>query len=150
MPLFSLHRSYNSSTFYIQNFQPLTIFCGCTAQFVSDLVGTEVVVFLTHRLKYEVGGKGLQGISSHYLLHLVNSFSHCLSNTGMTFLHLSSGLMFHRSSRTRALLYPWTTKLQHDLNILSLGIYFHNFNRYIKPFHCLNSDATKHLRRGVN
>ena len=32
------------------NFQPLTIFCDCTARFVSDLVGTQIVGFLTHRL----------------------------------------------------------------------------------------------------
>ena len=31
--------------------QPLTIFCDCTARFVSDLVGTQIVGFLTHRLK---------------------------------------------------------------------------------------------------
>ena len=35
---------------FIQNFQPLTIFCDCTAWFVSDLVGTQIVGFLTHRL----------------------------------------------------------------------------------------------------
>ena len=34
----------------IQNFQPLTIFCACTARFVSDLVGTQIVGFLTRRL----------------------------------------------------------------------------------------------------
>ena len=36
----------------IQNFQPLTIFCDCTAWFVPDLVGTQIVGFLTHRLIY--------------------------------------------------------------------------------------------------
>ena len=30
---------YNSSTTLIRNFKPLAIFCGCTARFVSDLVG---------------------------------------------------------------------------------------------------------------
>ena len=40
----------NSSTFLIQNFQPLTIFCKCTARFVLDLVGTQIVGFLTHML----------------------------------------------------------------------------------------------------
>ena len=38
-PLFSLHGYYNLSTFKIRNFKPLAIFCGCTAWFVSDLVG---------------------------------------------------------------------------------------------------------------
>ena len=33
------------------NFQPPTIFCDCTARFVSDLVGTQIVGFLMHRLK---------------------------------------------------------------------------------------------------
>ena len=28
----------------------LTIFCDCTGWFVSDLVGTQIIVFLTHRL----------------------------------------------------------------------------------------------------
>ena len=37
--LFLLHRQYNFSSFEIQNFKPLAIFCGCTARFVSDLVG---------------------------------------------------------------------------------------------------------------
>ena len=32
------------------NFMPLTIFYDCTAQFVSDLVRTQIVGFLTHRL----------------------------------------------------------------------------------------------------
>ena len=35
---FSLHRQYNISSFYIRNFKPLAIFCGCTAWFVSDPV----------------------------------------------------------------------------------------------------------------
>ena len=39
-----------SSTFLIQNVQPLSIFCDCTARFASDLVGTQIVGFLTHRL----------------------------------------------------------------------------------------------------
>ena len=30
---------YNPPTSYIRNFKPLIIFSGCTAQFVSDLVG---------------------------------------------------------------------------------------------------------------
>ena len=38
-----------------QNFQPLTIFCDrdCTAWFVSDLVGTQIVGFLSQRLTCE-------------------------------------------------------------------------------------------------
>ena len=39
-----------SLCFLIQNFQPLTIFCDCTAQLMSDLVRTQIVGFLTHRL----------------------------------------------------------------------------------------------------
>ena len=31
----------------------LTIFCDCTARFVSDLGGTQIVGFLTHRLKFK-------------------------------------------------------------------------------------------------
>ena len=34
---------HNSSSFYIQNCQPLAIFCACTARFVSDLVGNRIV-----------------------------------------------------------------------------------------------------------
>ena len=34
-----LHRKYNPSTTYIRNFKSLAILCGCTAWFVSDLVG---------------------------------------------------------------------------------------------------------------
>ena len=30
---------YNPSHFYIRNIEPLAIFCGCTARFVSDLIG---------------------------------------------------------------------------------------------------------------
>ena len=30
---------YNPSTSYIRNFKPLAMLCGCTAWFVSDLVG---------------------------------------------------------------------------------------------------------------
>ena len=37
-------------TFLIKRIQPLTIFCDCTGRFVSDLVGTQIVGFLTHRL----------------------------------------------------------------------------------------------------
>ena len=36
--LFSLHRQNHPSASYIQNFKPLTIFCGCTARLVFDLV----------------------------------------------------------------------------------------------------------------
>ena len=32
-------RIVHPSSSYIQNFKPLAILCGCTAQFVSDLVG---------------------------------------------------------------------------------------------------------------
>ena len=35
---YSLHRWYNTSNFYIQNFKPLASFCGCTGQFYSTLV----------------------------------------------------------------------------------------------------------------
>ena len=38
-----------------KNFQRLAIFCDCTALFVSDLVGTKIVGFLTHRLNYDCG-----------------------------------------------------------------------------------------------
>ena len=34
-------------------FQPLTIFCNYTARFVSDLVRTQIVGLLMHRLIYE-------------------------------------------------------------------------------------------------
>ena len=37
--LFFATRKYNPFTSYIRNFKPLAIFCGCTARFVSDLVG---------------------------------------------------------------------------------------------------------------
>ena len=37
-PLFPLNRYYSPFTSYIPNFVPQAIFCGCTAQFVSDLV----------------------------------------------------------------------------------------------------------------
>ena len=37
---------------YIQNFKLLACFCDCTAQFVTDLEGTQIDGFLTHRLKY--------------------------------------------------------------------------------------------------
>ena len=45
---------YNSSYTYIQNFKLLTCFCACIARFVSDLVGTQIVGFLTHRFKSSV------------------------------------------------------------------------------------------------
>ena len=41
----------NPSTALIQNFQPLAIFSGCTAWFVSDLVRNHIVGFLMLRLK---------------------------------------------------------------------------------------------------
>ena len=34
------------STFYIQNFQSVDIFCACTARFVSNLFGNHIVGFL--------------------------------------------------------------------------------------------------------
>ena len=37
--LYLLHRQYNPSASYSRNFKPLTIFCGCTARLVFDLVG---------------------------------------------------------------------------------------------------------------
>ena len=40
--------------FYVQNFQPLAIFCVCTARFVSDLFGNHIVGFLTRRLIYSI------------------------------------------------------------------------------------------------
>ena len=42
---------YTDSTIPLLS-KPLTIFCDCTARFVSDLVGTHIVGFLTHRLIY--------------------------------------------------------------------------------------------------
>ena len=47
---FSLQGQYNSCTFEVQNFKLLACFCDCTAWFVSDLVGTQIVGFITHRL----------------------------------------------------------------------------------------------------
>ena len=42
---------YTDSTIpLLSNFRPLTIFCDCTARFVPDLVGTQIVGFLTLRL----------------------------------------------------------------------------------------------------
>ena len=41
-----------SLLFKIQNFQPLTIFCDCTARFVSDLFETQIVGVLTQRLSF--------------------------------------------------------------------------------------------------
>ena len=38
-PFFLLHVKYNPSSFKIRNFKPLATLCGCTARFVSDLVG---------------------------------------------------------------------------------------------------------------
>ena len=35
VPLFSLHRQFNTS----ENFKPLTMFCGSTSRFVSNLLG---------------------------------------------------------------------------------------------------------------
>ena len=37
---------------YIQNFQSLAILCACTARFVSNLSGNNIVGFLMTRLKY--------------------------------------------------------------------------------------------------
>ena len=36
-----------------RNFKPLTIFCGCTARFMLDLVGNPKTGFLTTRLKWK-------------------------------------------------------------------------------------------------
>ena len=41
--LFSLHRQNCPSASYIQNFKPLTIFCGCTDRLVFELVGNHRV-----------------------------------------------------------------------------------------------------------
>ena len=41
--LFSLHRHNYPSASYIQKFKPLTIFCGCTAGLVFELVGNHSV-----------------------------------------------------------------------------------------------------------
>ena len=38
-PLFSLHRWYNSSSTYTQNFKILAFSCDCTDRFMSDLLG---------------------------------------------------------------------------------------------------------------
>ena len=47
----SLHGKYNSFTFLIRNFQPLAIFCACTAApFASDLFGNHIVEYLMTRL----------------------------------------------------------------------------------------------------
>ena len=47
---FSLNGQCNSSTFYIQNFQSLAIFCARTARFVSNIFGNHIVGFLMTRL----------------------------------------------------------------------------------------------------
>ena len=44
-------RIVHFSSTYIQNFKILAFFDDCTCRFVSDLVGTQIVGFLTHRLK---------------------------------------------------------------------------------------------------
>ena len=49
-PLFSLHRLYNP---YMQNFKSLTIFCGCKAQFVSDMVENPKTGFLVTWLIFQ-------------------------------------------------------------------------------------------------
>ena len=41
--LFSLHRQNHPSASYIQKFKPLTIFCGCKARLVFELVGNHRV-----------------------------------------------------------------------------------------------------------
>ena len=38
----------------IRNFKPLSIFCGCTARFLSDLVGNPKTGFLESQLKYRL------------------------------------------------------------------------------------------------
>ena len=43
--LFLLYGKYNSCTTYTQNFKAPAIFCGCTAWFVSDLVGNPEDLF---------------------------------------------------------------------------------------------------------
>ena len=43
---FLLHGQNNFSTFFIQNFKPLAIFCACTALFVLDLFRNHIVGFL--------------------------------------------------------------------------------------------------------
>ena len=48
--MFSLHGYYSPSSSFIRNFKLLAIFCDCTARFGSDLVGTQIVGFLMHRL----------------------------------------------------------------------------------------------------
>ena len=37
--MFSLHRKYNLSSYYVKKSKPVAIFCDCTAQIWSDLVG---------------------------------------------------------------------------------------------------------------
>ena len=68
--VFSLHRSYNSSTFKIRNFKPLTSFFGCTARFVSDLLWNPEEKFSNDKIqiKYSV-------LISEWLLSSPFSFS---------------------------------------------------------------------------
>ena len=48
-----------------------TIFCDCTAPFVSDLVGTQIVGFLTHRLIIH----GLQGHFQNVSIRILSSYN---------------------------------------------------------------------------
>ena len=48
--IFYQHMRLKSGLKFPRPFLPLTIFCDCTARFVADLVGTQIVGFLTHKL----------------------------------------------------------------------------------------------------
>ena len=43
---FALHGQYNSSSTYILNFEPLSIYCACKTCFLSDLFGNHIIRFL--------------------------------------------------------------------------------------------------------
>ena len=44
--------TYSTTPLLLINLKPLVCFCVCTVRFVSDLVGAQIVGFLTHRLIY--------------------------------------------------------------------------------------------------
>ena len=51
---------------YIQNFQPLTIFCAFAAQLVSDLLKNHIVVFPMRRLICLLGDKFMDGLNLNW------------------------------------------------------------------------------------
>ena len=69
---------YNSSSTYIQSFKLLALFCECTARFVSDLVGTQIVGFLTHRLNFHPSC--CMDILFKHHLHVLNMYHTCGSS----------------------------------------------------------------------